>query len=151
MRPLEHSARYWDSRCLQYRTGHFYTNNGGKIQNNIIYRASDWGITTWHAAGNLTISNNTVFANRDGISIGDGDNPGGINCDHMVVSNNIVYAQLRYGIREQGLTGPNNRYLNNLSFANPAGSYSLQNGLTATGSVNADPQFVNYQADGSGD
>ena len=33
------------------------------IQNNIVYRASSYGIHLWHAATNVVISNNTVFAN----------------------------------------------------------------------------------------
>jgi hypothetical protein len=36
---------------------------GGKIMNNVVYRVSAFGIHLWHAATDITIANNTVFAN----------------------------------------------------------------------------------------
>jgi hypothetical protein len=40
--------------------------------------------------------------------------------------------------------------LNNLTYGN-ASDILLQNGNTASGTIYADPQFVNYQANGTGD
>ena len=133
----------------------------GHIWNNQVYRAAGWGIHLWHAANQVTISNNTVFNNAyGGILIGDGDDTGGfppgVVDDYTVVTNNIVYgnglssAASGYGIEEYGLTGTHNQYLNNLVYQNGPANWNLQNGNTAVGSISADPQFINYQPDGSG-
>ena len=101
------------------------------IQNNIAYGNSGWGITTWHAATNVIVANNLVFANGEGgILLGDGDAPGGVTCDNSVVSNNIaIYNQGTggegYGISEQGASGLNNLYLNNLVYGNSSGGFAL--------------------------
>jgi hypothetical protein len=130
--------------------GIYYGNYGGHIQNNIVYRVARWGITSWHAANNLQISNNTVFANAGGIGLGAGDSPGGVTFDNSIVANNIIYNNSGCSILETGSTGTHNQYLNNLTYGN-ASDILLQNGNTAVGTIYADPQFVNYQADGSGD
>ena len=144
--------------------GIYYGSEGGHIYNNIVYRTQGWGIHLWHAASNITISNNTVFDNNQGgILVGAGDYP----CpqcatdDYTIVTNNIVVYNLAnnldgstiggFGIIENGLTGTHNIYNNNLVYGNQAGSFSLQNGLIPGPSIAADPLFVNYQPDGSGD
>jgi len=127
-----------------------------------VYRCAGWGVHLWHAANQVTIANNTVFNNNyGGILIGDGDDPGGflpgVVNDYTVVSNNIVYRNgmqpgaSGYGIEEYGLTGTHNQYLNNLVYQNGPADWNLQNGNVAIGSISADPQFINYQPDGSGD
>jgi len=130
--------------------GIYLSNSGGITANNIVFAVSAWGIQMWHAATNATIVNNTVFACYGGITVGAGDSPGGVTSDNTLVANNIVYKNTGYGIYEYGATGTHNRYMNNLVTGNPTG-ISLQNGLSATGTVTVDPQFVNYQANGSGD
>ncbi len=146
----------------QFHHGIYHANLRGHIWNNLVYRCEGWGIHTWHAANQVTISNNTVFNNNyGGILIGDGDDyspfPGPVVNDYTVVSNNIVYsnglnpAASGYGIEEYGLTGTHNQYLNNLVYQNGPANWNLQNGNTDVGSINANPQFVNYQANGSGD
>ncbi len=130
--------------------GIYLSNSGGITANNIVFAVSAWGIQMWHAATNATIVNNTVFACYGGITVGAGDSPGGVTSDNTLVANNIVYKNTGYGIYEYGATGTHNRYMNNLVTGNPT-EISLQNGLSATGTVTADPQFVNYQANGSGD
>jgi hypothetical protein len=140
--------------------GIYYSNYGGHILNNIVYRISAYGIHLWHAANAVTISNNTVFANGSssmggGILIGDGDSPGGVVNDHTIVTNNIIYANPDTGLREYcysgtTCTGSNNVYSNNVIYQNGA-NLSLLFGHVASNTVSADPQFVNYQADGSGD
>ena len=145
----------------QFHHGIYHANLRGHIWNNLVYRCEGWGIHTWHAANQVTISNNTVFNNNyGGILIGDGDDyspfPGPVVNDYTIVSNNIVYsnglnpAASGYGIEEYGLTGTHNQYLNNLVYQNGPADWNLQNGNTALGTINATPQFVNYQADGSG-
>ena len=139
--------------------GIYHSNLRGKIANNIVYRAAAFGIHLWHAANKVTIVNNTSFANGSssmggGIVMGTGDSPGGVTLDDTIVSNNIVYGNPGSGLVEycysgQNCIGTRNIVSNNLVFGNGTGVV-LRVG-TATGTISADPQFVNYQADGSGD
>lgn len=150
------------SHTRQFHHGIYHANFRGHIQNNLIYRCEGWGIHLWHAANEVVIANNTIFNNGyGGILIGDGDDPGGfppgmVN-DNTVVANNIVYRnglQPRasgYGIEEYGATGHNNRYLSNLVYQNGPADWRLQNGIVPVAPIAADPQFVNYLPDGSGD
>jgi hypothetical protein len=132
----------------------------GTISNNIIIGFSGFGIVAWHAAMTLTITNNFVAGDpvaypnmQGGVTIGDGDAPGGVTCDHCIVANNTFLNILNSGdsgvvaIREHGLSGTDNQYLNNCIY-NCTGTYSLQNGNTFSGTVLADPQVLNYQVDG---
>ncbi|MFA6435488.1 MAG: choice-of-anchor Q domain-containing protein, partial [Elusimicrobiales bacterium] len=133
--------------------GIYHSNLRGHIYNNITYHNSGYGIHTWHAPRDLVISNNLTFGNgASGIIVGAGDSPGGgIKADGFVVTNNISMNNGEYGIIEEGLTGTNNIYKNNLIYGNSAGGISLQNGNTHQNTVTADPKFVNFKADGSGD
>lgn len=128
-----------------------YLTTNGDIKNNLVYQVDSVGIHLWHDASNVNIVNNTVFANGSGILVGAGDfvNSRSPN-DNTVVANNIVYDNRGSGISEQGLTGTNNTYHNNLVFQNGT-DWRLQNGVKHTDTISADPQFVNYQPDGSGD
>jgi len=150
------------SQASSLQHGIYHANLRGHIWNNLVYRCAGWGVHLWHAANQVTIANNTVFNNNyGGILIGDGDDPGGflpgVVNDYTVVSNNIVYRNgmqpgaSGYGIEEYGLTGTHNQYLNNLVYQNGPADWNLQNGNVAIGSISADPQFINYQPDGSGD
>lgn len=132
--------------------------NGGKIQNNIVYGVSAYGIHLWHAATNITIANNTVFANGagtigGGIVVGNGDAPGGTVMNNVKIVNNIVYknrtAISQYCSSGQACIGSGNIVANNLVNGNTSNSISLKKG-SATGTVTADPQFVSYLATGSG-
>jgi hypothetical protein len=92
-----------------------------------------------------------------GILIGAGDDPGNKQNDCTVVANNIVYRNDlnpkagRYGIEEFGKTGTHNVYFNNLVYQNGPANWNLQNGNKPSGNVSADPQFVNYTGDSTGD
>ncbi|MDL2354362.1 MAG: right-handed parallel beta-helix repeat-containing protein [Pseudomonadota bacterium] len=139
--------------------GIYSSNLRGHIYNNTVYRVSAWGIQLWHAANNVMIANNTVFANGSagmggGIVFGTGDSPGGVILDNTSVVNNLVYANPGDGIREYCYAGPecigaHNTVANNLVYANGSAITMRVGGATAT--ISADPQFVNYQANGSGD
>lgn len=119
----------------------------GLVQNNITYRARGFGITTWHAATAVTISNNLSFGNQvGGISVGSGDNTRGNRAENFLVANNIVVGNPR-GISEEGNTGVN-RFVNNLVWNNTTNWRLLTS--TQQGSLSLDPGFVNYQPDGSG-
>jgi parallel beta-helix repeat protein len=138
--------------------GIYYSNLGGHALENVVYRNQGWGIHAWHAASRTVIANNSVFNNGyGGILIGAGDDPGRRLNDHTVVANNIVYrnglnSKARgYGIEEFGKTGTHNLYLNNLVHQNGPANWHLQNGNKPSGSVDADPRFVNYTGDSTGD
>ena len=70
--------------------------------------------------------------------------------DNFLVVNNIVVHNLHLGIYEYGQTGLHNRFLNNLVYANPI-NLLLQHGNRGQGTIVADPRFVNFKIDGSGD
>jgi parallel beta-helix repeat protein len=130
--------------------GIYVANVRARVWNNLVYKTRE-GIQLWHAASNVTISGNTVFNTRQaGILVGCGDT-GCVLSDNNTVSDNIVYHNSSTdGIREEGTTGTHNQYLNNLVYLN-AVNWHLQNGNTHSGDVTADPQFVNYTGDGTGD
>jgi hypothetical protein len=139
--------------------GIYSSNLRGRILNNVVYRASSFGIHLWHAANNVTIANNTVFANGSarmggGIVLGVGDSPGGVILDNTKVINNIVYKNpgagiIQYCYSGSSCLGNNNTTANNLVYGNGS-AISLLKG-SATGTVTADPLFVNYIATGGGD
>jgi parallel beta-helix repeat protein len=127
---------------------------GGRISNNIVYQTSGWGIHLWHNANHVIITNNTVFQNKQGGMVIGGSLEGndiapGIDSG-TIVNNNIVVNNTYWGIREMGRVGVNT-YANNLLYGNTSGGYSLSGGGVPTGTVTADPQFVNYQPVSGGD
>jgi parallel beta-helix repeat protein len=119
-----------------------YVSTSGRIQNNVVYRVAEGGIHLWHDAHNVIITNNTVTASNTGIIVGGGNYyySSGPN-DHTAVYSNIVYDN-KMGISEQGRTGPNNSYRNNLVYQNSTYNWRLKNGLTHTGTVSSAPMFV---------
>jgi outer membrane biosynthesis protein TonB len=129
--------------------GIYISDANSYIANNVISGVAAIGIHQWHAATASTIVNNTVFHCKEGILIGDGDSgalPGG--SENNYVANNIVYDHQAYGIVEYGKVGKNNRYVNNLVFSSGTNVKMLSG--TASGTISANPMFVNYQANGSG-
>jgi hypothetical protein len=128
--------------------GIYVTNQNNRISNNVISGVAAVGINSWHGATGSTIVNNTIFNSKMGIVIGHGDSgatPAGTSNNY--VANNIVYRNA-YGITEMGTVGGNNRYPNNLVF-NTGRSWLVKGAVTGT--VAAEPQFVNYQVNGTGD
>jgi hypothetical protein len=123
----------------------------GSIRNNIVYRVAEAGIHLWHDAREVVIANNTVAASNTGILVGGGDfyHTQGPD-DHTRVFNNIVFDN-RYGISEQGATGPNNSYRNNLVFQNSEGDWQLAKGMSHSGTVAQAPRFLDYRRDGTPD
>lgn len=133
--------------------GIYHANLRGHVYNNVTFRNQGWGIHLWHSANQVTVANNTVFNNGyGGILIG----ADLVSNDNTLVINNAVFKNgfradaQGYGIEEFGSVGPNNRYLNNLVFQNGPADFNLP-GKTPLNTVSADPQFVNYVPDGSGD
>ncbi|MET0264450.1 MAG: DUF1565 domain-containing protein [Duganella sp.] len=134
----------------QYVQG-IYVSTSGSVVSNVVYRVAEAAIHLWHDANNVIIANNTVASSGTGIIVGAGDfyHRNAPN-DYTHVVNNIVYDN-RYGISEQGSTGTHNTYRNNLVYQNTSYDFSLKNGLKATGTVAADPQFVAYTRSGTPD
>lgn len=130
--------------------GIYVAHNRGTIANNISYGNPGFGIHCWHACNDLVIANNLVFDNEEGGILVAADNDDGIPADDFVVFNNIAVDNGREGIREGGDTGSNNQYLQNLLWGNGDNALGLKTGWQ-TGTIVADPQFVDYRADGSGD
>jgi hypothetical protein len=127
--------------------GIYVTNQNNRISNNIVSGVASVGINSWHGATASTIVNNTIFNSKMGIVIGHGDSgttPNGT--ENNYVANNIVYDN-RYGITEMGKVGGNNRYVNNL-VKSTGRDWRVQGAVTGT--ISADPLFVDYQSNGSG-
>jgi hypothetical protein len=129
--------------------GIYIANPKNTVVNNIVSGVAMAGIQQWHGATDSTIMNNTVFHCKIGILIGGGDSgtlPNG--SENNYVANNIVYDNITYGIIEAGKVGANNRYVDNLVYS--SGTNVRADGHVS-GTISADPEFVNYRADGTGD
>ncbi len=126
-----------------------YFSTTGSITNNVVYRVAEAAIHLWHDAHNVIISNNTVVASDTGIIVGAGDHYRYSGAaDNVKVYNNIVFDN-RYGISEQGTTGKNNAYYNNLVYQNPTYNFGLKNGLTHHNTVSTNPLFIAYTRTGT--
>ncbi|MEW6761944.1 MAG: right-handed parallel beta-helix repeat-containing protein [Pseudomonadota bacterium] len=129
--------------------GIYIANPHNVVVNNVVSGVAAVGIQQWHGATDSTIVNNTVFHCKIGILIGSGDSgvlPNGSQNNY--VANNIVYDNITYGIVESGKVGVNNRYVDNLVHAS---GLAIRAKGEVSGTITADPQFVDYRADGSGD
>lgn len=128
--------------------GIYVASQNNKISNNVISGAASVGINSWHGATASRIVNNTIFNSKMGIVIGHGDSGAtALGSRNNYVANNIVYGN-GYGISEMGKVGGNNRYVDNLVYSN--GSDWRVEGKVS-GTISADPLFINYQANGAGD
>src|SRR5258708_543053 len=97
-----------------------YQVESGAVANNVVYNVVGNGIVTWHGARDIQIVNNTIDGARGGgILVGSGDSGASSTTgNYITVANNIVINSIR-GISEGGITGLNNRYVNNLLDNNP--------------------------------
>ena len=135
--------------------GIYQANGTAIIQNNMVYNTSGFGIHLWHYAADVIIDSNLVYGNlQGGIIVGRGDSPH--ITDNCVTSNNIVINNFGGGgdpaVREGSAnTGTNNTYINNILYGNQYNSIYVITGQQPVGTIYEDPQFVNFQPDGSGD
>ena len=146
--------------------GIYSSRKGARIYNNVVFRAASVGIHLWHAAEDTIIANNTVFSNG-GLHpatkpnekphlIGGGIYAGVVakqksKMNNVVIINNIVFDNPRHGIRvycEHDCYGSGNRIAHNL--VNKSETRVATGKVPATETLDADPQFVNYQRDGTG-
>lgn len=125
-----------------------YISTSGSARYNLVHHIGGAAIQMWHDATNVTVNNNTVAASTTGILVGGGDfyHSKGPN-DFTTVYNNIVYDN-QYGISEQGSTGTNNSYRNNLVYLSSTADWQLRNGLSHTGTIARAPQFLQYSRKG---
>jgi hypothetical protein len=130
--------------------GIYLAHAAGTVANNIAYGNPGFGIHCWHACNDLVIANNLVFDNGEGGIVVAADNDDDVPADNFMVINNIAVDNGREGIRESGDTGSNNWYRNNLLWSNGDDTVRLKTG-SQTGTIVADPQFLDFKADGSGD
>ena len=121
----------------------------GVAANNIVINCGD-AIEAWHAATNTVFFGNIVVNSIRGISMGAGDAPGGVVNGNSLVQNNIIVNGKGPSIIETGGTAMSNIYRDNLVYGGNT-SIQLSNGLSAYGTINADPQFVNNTGTASGD
>ena len=139
------------AQCPGYVTVHglYLANRRGRIIDNLVIHARDYGIHLYHSATNVTVANNTSLQNgASGLVVG---NSGGGADNNTVVTNNIFAYNRKYGFRDDsGVTGPNNKYNNNLTFNNGYGTY-VATGGTVNGNIGSSPQFINYTGTAQGD
>lgn len=128
-----------------------YISTSGSAKNNVVHNIGGAAIQMWHDANNVIVTNNTVAASMTGILVGGGDfyHTRGPN-DFTMVHNNIVYDN-KYGISEQGETGINNSYRNNLVYQSATADWQLRNGLSHSGTIAQAPQFLKYARRGGSD
>jgi hypothetical protein len=130
--------------------GIYHANKGGHIYNNVAFHNGAYGVCLWHAATSNTVVNNLIFDNGiGGIWIGAESPQGTVNQD-SVVANNIIYRNGDWALREDGRVG-RNRYENNLFYANGHEDMPLLISNKDVGTIRADPRFVHFLPDGSGD
>ena len=123
------------------------------VINNIIVDNGGLGIACTHSCTAPTIANNDVLNNGYGIRIGWSSTAAG-NTSNAIISNNIVAYNLSnaaiYENSTPGTIGTGNQYLNNMFYGNASNTCTLYNGDTCVNTLVADPSFINYQPDGSG-
>ncbi len=136
-----------------YVHGIYFLRQYGLAAENIVFQASGYAIHEWHQASDITVVNNTLFNNGfGGILVGNdgrGDPPQNNN---SFTDNNIVFANGKFGIHEccnKAYTGLCNLFGNNLLSGNPV-NIELQKG-SQTNTKIADPMFVHYAGNSSGD
>lgn len=143
-----------DPNAFNSYWGIYTTASGGVVANNVIHNCLAHGVYNYHGGWGNQITFNTIFAcGADGIRTGGGDIPTGLppQMDNMVVENNICVNNAGKGINEvASFIGTGNYYVSNLCWNNTGGN-TFAYKSTFTGTISFDPQFTNYQADGSGD
>jgi hypothetical protein len=113
------------------------------VRNNVVHDVAGVGVHLWHGAARISITGNTIDRARGGgILVGSGDfGASPASGDHITVVANIV-ANSAVGITEDGVTGPHNRYVNNVLHGIAGDALRLRDGLTAEGTIMANPDFA---------
>jgi hypothetical protein len=148
-----HDIGVWGTLCNAVH-GIYIAQSNDVVSNNIVYRTTGSAINMYHdSATNARIVNNTVFnagaAGPNGTCYGAGIGIGGAKNDNTIIANNIVRDIHCWAILElDGDNGPNNKFMNNLLYNNARAIYAKTG--TISGTITADPQFMNYVPTGGG-
>lgn len=123
-----------------------YQSQHGVVRNNVVHDVAGVGVHLWHGAAHISIIGNTIDRARDGgILVGSGDSGASATSgDHVTVAGNIV-ANSTPGIAEEGITGPHNRYMNNVLHGIVGAGVRLHKGRTADNTIIADPGFADAE------
>lgn len=143
--------------------------NHSNIQNNVIFEIfQGYAIHLNDQPSYLNITYNTIFNVGDGSFGGGmvfscGVNTGSVTCDYVNFSDNIMsnlrmnsynngcFGQTAGGYPIIGNFGPNNRFANNVVDSScPMSTNTWQDGNHDTSTIIANPLYVNYVDDGSG-
>src|SRR5260221_227262 len=146
--------------------GIYQSSYGGTIFNTIVANCVDgWGIHLWHNCAQVQIFNNLCFNNSQGGFMLGSDLIAvtGVTFANNIAYNNYGTGAAGYGFNETftapgSITG-SNTYTNNCAFGNTSGAFRpdgtgthlIYSHLSMLNPVTVDPQFVNYQANNSGD
>jgi parallel beta-helix repeat protein len=143
---VHHIGRLTDTGCNLVH-GIYISRAGSRIENNVVHNNQGCGIHAYHEPRDAVIVNNLSFHNGTcGLVVGAGK---GLVARDFLVANNIFYDNLKFGIYESGST-IGNTFRNNLVFRNPT-DLGIGRASSVVGTLAADPRFVNYRRDGSGD
>jgi hypothetical protein len=136
---VDHIGDY-PTKC-DYVHGIYVDDAGDIVSNNIAFNNVGNGLYTNHGSGGgVTFINNTSFANLEyGVGV-NGSVANSIVANNILMGNGIAGVKLWSGVSGTQIT-------NNIIYNNP----TAVTGGTAQNSISVDPQFVNYQADGTGD
>ncbi len=120
-----------------------YQSQRGTVRNNVMHDVAGVGVHLWHGAAHIRITGNTIDRARGGgILVGSGDSgASAASGDHIAVADNII-ANSTPGIAEAGITGPHNSYTRNVLYGIAGDGMRLRKGLTADGTITADPGFA---------
>jgi len=138
------------------------------IYNNIVFKCSSWGIHLWHNCSGSQIFNNLSAENGcGGYMVGsDLETITNVTVANNIAANNHItsVSGSGYGFNETlfgvGAFGTGNNYTNNCAFGNDAGAFRpwasdatlfYYSHLPFSNSQLGNPQFINYQVNGSGD
>jgi parallel beta-helix repeat protein len=124
---------------------------GCTVVNNITFNNAAKGIHVFATATRCVVANNTSFNNQDGFVFGN-DGSDRSSFDNSIISNNIAFRNVRYGLYESGSVGTHNHYLNNLIDSNCLHEGACNDPRTQTfmitgvliHTVTANPEFVDY-------
>jgi parallel beta-helix repeat protein len=142
---VHHIGRLSDTGCNLVH-GIYISQAGSRVENNIVHNNQGCGIHAYHQPRDAVIVNNLSFHNGTcGLVVGGGE---GLTARGVLVANNILYDNLKLGIYERGSTA-GNTFRNNLVFRNPT-NLGIAPASSVAGTLVADPRFVNYRPDGSG-
>jgi hypothetical protein len=143
---VHHIGLLTDTGCNLVH-GIYISDTGSRVENNIVHNNQGCGIHAYHQPRDAVIVNNLSFHNGTcGLVVGGAK---GFMARGILVANNILYDNLRFGVYENG-SAVGNTFRNNLVFRNPT-NLGIGSASSVVGTLVADPRFVSYQPDGSGD